>query len=60
MMSIGWQRNEANNYAHLKPNYLSYKRYWNFYYQWVRYMGELNGEDVLKILDYLELHKNER
>lgn len=59
-MSVGWQRNEANDSARLKPDYLSYKRYWNFYYQWVRYMGELNGEVVLRDLNYLELHKNER
>ena len=58
LMGIGFQRNEANSYAHLKPDYLSYKRYWNFYYQWVRYMGELiNGEVVLRNLNYLELHK---
>lgn len=57
LMGIGFQRNEANSYAHLKPDYLSYKYYWNFYYQWVRYMGELNGEAVLRDLNYLELHK---
>ena len=38
MMSIGWQRNEANDYIRLKPDYLSYKRYWDIYYQWIQKM----------------------
>lgn len=38
MMSIGWQRDEANNYARLKPDYLSYKRYWDIYCQWIKKM----------------------
>ena len=37
-MSIGWQRNEANDYIRLKPDYLSYKRYWDIYYQWIQKM----------------------
>ena len=38
MMSIGWQRNEANDYVRLKPDYLSYSRYWSIYYQWIKKM----------------------
>lgn len=38
MMAAGWQRNEANDYARLKPDYLSYKRYWNIYRQWIEKM----------------------
>ena len=38
MMSVGWQRNEANSYLRLKPDYLSYSRYWNIYYQWIKKM----------------------
>ena len=38
MMSIGWQRNEANDYIRLKPDYLSYSRYWSIYYQWIKKM----------------------
>ena len=38
MMSIGWQRNEANDYVRLKPDYLSYKRYWDIYCQWIKKM----------------------
>lgn len=48
MMSIGWQRNEANDYAHLKPRYLSYSRQWDFYRQWtqkMRYALEHNSTE---------------
>ena len=38
MMPIGWQRNEANDYVQLKPDYLSYKRYWDIYCQWIKKM----------------------
>ena len=38
MMSVGWQRNEDNSYLRLKPDYLSYKRYWDIYYQWIQKM----------------------
>ena len=38
MMSVGWQRNETNSYLRLKPDYLSYKRYWDIYYQWIQKM----------------------
>lgn len=38
MMSVGWQRNEANNYLQLKPDYLSYSHYWSIYYQWTKKM----------------------
>lgn len=38
MMSVGWQRNEVNSYVRLKPDYLSYKRYWDIYYQWIQKM----------------------
>ena len=37
-MSVGWQRNEANSYVRLKPDYLSYKRYWDICYQWIQKM----------------------
>lgn len=38
MMANGWQRNEANDYARLKPGYLSYSRYWSIYCQWIKKM----------------------
>lgn len=38
MMSIGWQRNEANDYVRLKPDYLFYKRYLDIYCQWIKKM----------------------
>lgn len=38
MMAVGWQRNEANDYARLKPDYLSYSRYWKIYRQWIEKM----------------------
>lgn len=37
-MSVGWQRNEANSYLRLKPDYLSYSRYWSIYCQWIKKM----------------------
>lgn len=38
MMAVGWQRNEANDYACLKPDYLSYSHYWSIYCQWIKKM----------------------
>lgn len=67
LMGIGFQRNEAEVFAYWKHKWHKpYAQTWNNYaatlsrnlQSW--YTGELNGEIILKDLNYLELHKNER
>ena len=66
-MGIGFQRNEAEVFAYWKRKWRKpYAETWNDYattllrnlQSW--YTGELNVEAVLRDLNYLELHKNER
>lgn len=67
LMGIGFQRNEAEVFAYWKCKWRKlYVEIWNNYaaillrnlQSW--YTGELNVEAVLRDLNYLELHKNER
>ena len=67
LMGIGFQRNEAEVFAYWKCKWRKpYAETWNDYaatlsrnlQSW--YTGELNVEAVLRDLNYLELHKNER
>ena len=66
-MGIGFQRNEAEVFAYWKRKWRKpYAETWNNYaatllrnlQSW--YTGELKVEAVLRDLNYLELHKNER
>lgn len=67
LMGVGFQRNEAEVFAYWKRKWRKpYAETWNNYavtllrnlQSW--YTGELNVEAVLRDLNYLELHKNER
>lgn len=67
LMGIGFQRNEAEVFAYWKRKWRKpYAQTWNDYaatlsrnlQSWCT--GELNGEIILRDLNYLELHKNER
>lgn len=67
LMGIGFQRNEAEVFAYWKRKWHKpYAQTWNNYAATLSrnlrfcYSGEPGEKIILKDLNYLELHKNER